>query len=284
MGGGSWDPSTYTNTTAKRAADPVTKGFAHSHAVKTGAAPAVVHADLDPKLVDSLGRQIRESADSDEHPTATAVAVMFDVTGSMGSVPEELVKRMPALYGLLLRKGYIPDPQVLFGGVGDATCDQFPLQVGQFESDNRSDEDLTKIILEGGGGGQRTESYEMAMYFFARHTRLDSFDKRGEKGFLFFIGDEMPYPKVYMNQTHAPATGHRPPKGVLEVIGDGLQEDISTEDILAELQERYHVFYIMPAGTSYAMKGWGRLTSWTRWHVRTWPCARRRRTSLLRPT
>ena len=58
----------------------------------------------------------------------------------------------------------------MFGAIGDATCDRVPLQVGQFESDNRMDDDLGRIVLEGGGGGQQTESYELAMYFMARHT------------------------------------------------------------------------------------------------------------------
>ena len=58
----------------------------------------------------------------------------------------------------------------MFGAIGDATCDRAPLQVGQFESDNRMDDDLGRILLEGGGGGQKTESYELAMYFMARHT------------------------------------------------------------------------------------------------------------------
>ena len=71
------------------------------------------------------------------------------------------------------------DPQILFGAIGDATCDRAPLQVGQFESDNRMDDDLGRILLEGGGGGQKTESYELAMYFMARHTAIDCFEKRG---------------------------------------------------------------------------------------------------------
>ena len=57
-------------------------------------------------------------------------------------------------------------------------------------------EDLGKLFLEGGGGGQLTESYELAMYFMARHTSIDCHEKRGKRGYLFIIGDEMPYPKV----------------------------------------------------------------------------------------
>jgi hypothetical protein len=77
------------------------------------------------------------------------------------------------------------------------------------------------------------------MYFMARHTAIDCFDKRGRRGYLFLIGDELPYPKVSAAQ-------------VRDVIGDDLGEDISTETILAELQRRYHVYYIIPAGSSYA--------------------------------
>ncbi len=123
------------------------------------------HPTLDPK-----GMKVRESRDSAEHPASTAIVVMFDVTGSMGSVPVTLQKKLPNLLGLLLRKGSGADPQSLFGAIGDATCDNVPLQVGQFESDNRMDENLENIFLEGGGGGQQTESYELAMYFAAEKS------------------------------------------------------------------------------------------------------------------
>ena len=100
----------------------------------------------------------------------------------MRDVPRQLQQKLPQLLGLLLRKGYADDPQILFGAIGDATCDRAPLQVGQFESDNRMDDDLSRILLEGGGGGQKTESYELAMYFMARHTVTDCYAKRGKRG------------------------------------------------------------------------------------------------------
>ena len=110
--------------------------------------------------------------------------------------------------GLLLRKGYLAHPQILIGGIGDATCDRAPLQVGQFESGIEIDEDLAKLWLEGGGGGQQTESYELAMYFMARHTSIDCLEKRGQRGYLFLIGDEMPYPKVKRKEVaRSSATG-----------------------------------------------------------------------------
>ncbi|MEV4179854.1 hypothetical protein AB0J28_00225 [Streptosporangium canum] len=228
MGSGIWSTDVYTAAAGYRAAKGAS-AFAYSD---SGA--RAVHNDLNP-----YGVAARESRDSDEHPETVAVAVLFDVTGSMGGVPRTLQSKLPDLLGLLLRKGYAADPQILFGAIGDATCDRAPLQIGQFESDNRMDEDLGRILLEGGGGGQRTESYELAMYFMARHTSLDCFEKRGRRGYLFIIGDELPYPKVKRREVGA-------------VIGDRLGRDVTTEEIVAELTRMYDVYYILPAGTSYA--------------------------------
>jgi hypothetical protein len=110
--------------------------------------------------------------------------------------------------------------------------------VGQFESDNRMDDDLGRILLEGGGGGQQTESYELAMYFMARHTALDSVQKRGRRGYLFIIGDEMAYGRVK-------------PAEVLGVIGDTLSEPVGLKAILAQLQEKFDVYFILPGDAGY---------------------------------
>jgi hypothetical protein len=227
MGSGRWSTDVY-DAAARMRRRTGASAFAYSDA---GA--RTVHTALDPKGVGA-----RESRDSDEHPQSLAIAVLFDVTGSMRNVPRVLQTKLPGLLGLLLRKGYVENPQILFGAIGDATCDRVPLQVGQFESDNRMDDDLGRIVLEGGGGGQMTESYELAMYFMARHTSIDCYDKRGRRGYLFIIGDEMPYPQVSRGQVRA-------------IIGDDLGEPISTEAIVAELSRRYHVYYILPAGSSY---------------------------------
>jgi hypothetical protein len=228
MGSGRWSTDVYSATASYRAASG-TSAFAYSD---SGARKA--HAALDP-----MGVTKRESRDSAEHPHSTPIAVLFDVTGSMGGVPRTLQTKLPQLLGLLTRKGYATDPHIMFGAVGDATCDRVPLQIGQFESDNRMDEDLARIVLEGGGGGQKRESYELAMYFMARHVSLDSVQKRGRRGYLFLIGDEMPYPRVN-------------PKEVKRFIGDNLGEAISTEAVIAELQRTFDVYFLIPAAA-----GWG---------------------------
>ncbi|AGZ44725.1 hypothetical protein [Actinoplanes friuliensis] len=228
MGSGHWSTNVYSAAANYRAATGKS-AFAYSD---SGARKA--HAALDPM---NVGK--RESRDSDEHPQSTPIAVLFDVTGSMGSVPRVLQTKLPQLLGLLTRKGYATDPHIMFGAIGDATCDKVPLQIGQFESDNRMDEDLARIVLEGGGGGQRRESYELAMYFMARHVSLDSMEKRGRRGYLFIIGDEMPYTQVK-------------PKEVKTFVGDRLNEPITVEAMIAELRRSFEIYYIMPTAA-----GWG---------------------------
>ncbi len=180
----------------------------------------------------------RESRDSREHPASLAIAVIFDVTGSMGSVPRVLQTKLGALMRLIIQHGYVEHPQILFGAVGDAHCDCVPVQIGQFESGLEMDDDLGRIVLEGGGGGQVHESYELALYFFARHTAIDCYERRGRKGYLFTIGDEKPYAKVLRSQ-------------VLTHFGDRLEADIPVKRIIAEVQQRYEYFHIIPTNTSH---------------------------------
>jgi hypothetical protein len=206
--------------------------FEHDHAIRTGAAARAVHPKMNP-----FGIGVRESRDSAAHPQSHAVAVLFDVTGSMQGVPRVLQAHLPQLMGLLIRKGYLDHPQILIGAIGDATCDAAPLQVGQFESGIEIEEDLGKLYLEGGGGGHITESYELALYCMARHTAIDCHAKRGRRGYLFVIGDEIPYAQVKRKEVGA-------------LMGDGLQTNIPVEDVVAELRRTYDVYHVLPKMTS----------------------------------
>jgi hypothetical protein len=239
MGSGTWSTNVYDAAARYRAATGAS-AFAYSDGGATS-----THDDLNP-----FGVTVRESRDSDGHPESLALAVLFDLTGSMGNVPRTLQSKLPGLLGLLMRKGYVEHPQILFGAVGDATCDRAPLQVGQFESDNRMDDDLGKILLEGGGGGQMRESYELAMYFMARHTAMDCLDKRGRRGYLFMIGDELAYPKVKKRE-------------IAKIIGGEPPEDIAMASIVEELKRKFEVYFIIPEGAYHS--GDDRLTEF--WHT-----------------
>lgn len=233
MGSGTWDTSVY-DAAKKYRQQTGTPTFAYTAAVNSGAAPRKAHADLDPK-----GLTTRESRDSDEHPNSLAISVWFDETGSMGTVPMVLVEKLKGLFGLLLRKGYVEDPQVMMAAIGDTRTDPIaPVQVGQFESDNRIDDTLMNIFLEGNGGGQGMEGYAMIPYVMTRHTDIDCFNKRGRKGYLFVIGDEMNYPELSRDE-------------VRKWLGEDIDRAIKTEDLWAEVKEKYHVYCIQPAGSSY---------------------------------
>jgi hypothetical protein len=128
----------------------------------------------------------------------------------------------------------VPDPQLLFMAVGDATSDQAPLQVGQFESTAElMDQWLTWSYLEGGGGGSGQESYELALYFLAQHTEMDCWVKRNKRGYMFMTGDELPYPVLSKHVVDG-------------VIGDRLDDDLKVEEVVAELQKTFAPFFLIP--------------------------------------
>lgn len=234
MGYTAWSDEYYRTRAAFTKAHGLS-AFAHDADIRAQKIRAAVHPDMDPRrFKDGL----RISRDSDAHPDSHAVAVLFDVTGSMGVVPRILQENLTTLFGLCLRRGYLEHPAILVGGVGDATCDAVPLQIGQFESGNEVEDDLSRLFLEGGGGGQQMESYELALYFLARKTSIDCFEKRGRKGYAFLIGDEMPYGKVKRRE-------------VERIFGDTLQEDIPVRNLVEEARKKWELHFVIPKLSSY---------------------------------
>ncbi len=233
MGNGAWSDRTFAASAGARKRSG-RSAFGYSDDVRRKPVSQwKAHPTLDPKDL-----TVRESRDSSEHPNSTPIAVFFDVTGSMGTVPQQMQGELSKLHGLLQRKGYVDDPQIMFGAIGDADTDYVPLQVGQFESDNRMDEQLRSIFLEGNGGGQMSESYELAAYVMARHTATDAWEKRGKKGYLFVIGDEMGKPKIRARQLR-------------DILGVKAREDVRSEDLWREVEERWEVFLILPRQTAH---------------------------------
>ena len=180
------------------------------------------------------GVKVRESRDSASHPSSLAITLALDVTGSMGAIPELLAKEeLPGLIKMLMAHG-VSDPQVCFMAIGDAFHDRAPLQVGQFESTAElMDQWLTWSWLEGQGGDPGHESYELALYFAARHLELDCFRLRGKRGYLFMTGDEKPYP--HLSRTV-----------VRSVLGDELEDDLPLSVVVDEAQRSLEPFFLIP--------------------------------------
>jgi hypothetical protein len=159
----------------------------------------------------------------------------------MGTIPEMVIKDLHKLMKMILEKGVVTDPHMCFGAIGDATCDSVPVQLGEFEADDElAEQHLSNIYhLERGGGGQVMESYELFMWFFGNRVDTDAYDKRGEKGYLYIIGDEAPYSTVRADL-------------LKEWMGiDDVEEDMSLQDVARQVQQKFNVFCIRPGGSSH---------------------------------
>ena len=220
MGSSRWDAdawTSYTTTTATKSRDAI---FTSKHGMKDSLNP--------------LNVKMRESRDSVANPESNAIIVGIDVTGSMGMIAEALAREgLGVLFKEILDRKPVSDPHLMFMAIGDASCDNAPLQVSQFEADATIIDQLTDIYLEGRGGGNDWESYNLPWYFAANHTSIDCFEKRGKKGFIFTVGDEFPAHALTRSQ-------------ILKVVGDSMQtENLSNEDLLTMVSRSYHVFHVI---------------------------------------
>lgn len=235
MGTGNWSTEFYQNRQEHRQRTGTSAFAYHATVSQARSEDRKVH-----ELMNPLGVAVRESRDSEKHPESNAVIVGFDITGSMLKVPVILQEKLSNLMDTL-GGGYLPHPQIMISAIGDARCDRAPFQAGQFESGIEIDDDLGRLWLEGEGGGNGGESYALAMYFYARHTSIDCFEKRGRKGHCFIIGDE---------RTHEP-TEHE----IRKIFGDSLEgRTLTTRDIIRELKKKYHLYFIIPTHTFHGQK------------------------------
>lgn len=237
MGSGSFDASayrSYARTTVGKTTDEIYSSRS-------------IHKNLNPK-----GVKIRESRDSADNPQSTPIIVAIDVTGSMGMIADALARKgLGTLFTELLEGKIVTNPHVMFMAVGDAYCDEAPLQVSQFEADNRIIEQLTQIYIEHGGGGNNFESYNLPWYFASEHTEHDSLIKRGKRGYLFTVGDEQ-------------APDALTPEQIKTIIGDDVKEQMSSKDMLHEAQRKYDVFHVVVNEGDYASHHRNEvLKSWT---------------------
>ena len=252
MGGGYWDVGTYTRTNAANAAAGKST-FDYDYQVKTGKVNTVSQL-LDPVKVAGVtspfaGKVMREVCVTDEHPDPTAILIWLDVTGSNFTAAQVVHGKLPKLQAYLKDGDFCTDPQINVSAIGDAYSDTYPLQFGQYESDNRLDDQIAAIILEGGGGGQVHETYELGAYMGARHVHLEPYELYGKKGFVFFIGDEMPY--LTINNDFGRGYWGRAGHTMQSLTGDTLDEPLDAATVFAELMEKNHVFFLFQKQGSY---------------------------------
>ncbi|MDB5032989.1 MAG: hypothetical protein JWQ98_230 [Chlorobi bacterium] len=224
MGSSRWSAADWDNFSAQTAGQTRQQIFSQTH----------IHPDLDPRNI-----TVRESVDSPANPESTPIIIGVDETGSMGTLAETIIRTG---LGTIMEEIYdrrpVTDPHVLCMGIGDAYSDRAPLQVTQFEASIVLADQVKNIFLEGNGGGNGGESYNLAWWFAAYKTRCDAQMKRHRKGYLFTIGDEPPH--------HALSRDH-----IINVLGGAAESDISTKDLLAIVSQQWEVFHLIVNPGSY---------------------------------
>jgi hypothetical protein len=236
MGTSRWDPEDWDIYASRTTTKSATELFGSTS----------INSDLDPKNI-----VVRESCDSTLNPLSTPIIVAVDETGSMGMLAETLIRNG---LGVLIEEIYdrkpVTDPHVMCMAFGDCWFDRAPLQVTQFETDIRLADQLSKFYIEGNGGGNGFESYNLPWYFAATRTKCDAFLKRNKKGYLFTVGDEPPPPNLLADH-------------VKRFLGGGLQRDLSTRDVLTMASKTWTIFHIMiEEGNHYRRQPKETLRAW----------------------
>lgn len=255
MGGGSWSSDDYRTAKTYRTANNI-KDFGHDDDVRSGRASGI-HNTVDPTVKAGAsstlaGQPVRESRDSDEHPESLPIACFFDVTGSMGRWAGVLQSKLANLMDIVIDKAGVVHPQICVGAIGDSKSDRYPFQVGQFEADNKFDEQLRAFILEGNGGGQNKESYGLAFKFAADHTATDHWDKRGKKGYLFTMGDEGYWPDILATEVNA-------------IYGISNAETETVESLFNRASERWHIYHLFINQGGYGKGTYQHDAVWNQW-------------------
>lgn len=186
--------------------------------------------EVDPKY-DPKNINVRESRDSADSPESTPIIIGFDDTGSMGYLAQEIAqnslnKTVTEIYD----KNPVTNPHVMCAAYGNAG-DVGPLQVTQFEADIKIVEQLLDLWIPLRGMGDSGDP--LLWYFAAKHTSIDSWEKRGKKGFLFTIGDDTIKRSIFNDK-------------ISDIFGDSINKlYMEPEEFLEMAQEKYHVFHII---------------------------------------
>ena len=150
----------------------------------------------------------------------------------MGYLAKEIATNsLNNMISQILENKAVKDPQVLCAAIGDVKSDNYPLQVTQFESDIRMVRQLMTLCLEGGGGGNDGESYNLLWYFASRKTVADCFGKRQSKGILFTIGDDKCHPDLSRNE-------------IRNAFAQDEPYTLSNEELIREVSLKYDIFHL----------------------------------------
>lgn len=153
------------------------------------------------------------------------LVIICDGTGSMGDFPEWIKKKLPLLdLGI---NDYVEDCEFSVAIVGDAECDSKGLQVQGFTKGIGLVDVLKNLEIEGGGGSNECESYDLAALYYARKVEMP----KAVTPVLIYIADEGVYSTV--NHGWAKKWAHV-----------DLDKTLRSTDLFEELKKKFSVYCI----------------------------------------
>jgi len=173
---------------------------------------SVGHSDLVPKRISTK--------------CEAPIVVYVDVTGSMGEWPATIFSKL----GYLDHEAkfyFGSDYKIAFGAIGDCFCDSYPLQIQPFTSGEGLKNALTKLVIEGGGGGGAKESYDLGALYASRNC----YTPNALKPLLVFIGDEGLYDEIYPDMAE-------------KYCKVNLKNNMPLKKVFDELLQRFDVYVI----------------------------------------
>lgn len=161
-----------------------------------------------------------------ETKSESPIVIACDVTGSMGEWPATIFSKLPYLD--LEGQEYMGKTmEISFAAVGDAHCDSYPLQVREFTKGKSLEKELKKLIIEGGGGGQIMESYDLAALYYANNVKMPN----AINPMFIFIGDESLYDNISKEQAR-------------DWARVSLKQRLSTKEAIENLKKKYSVYLV----------------------------------------
>ena len=188
------------------------------------------------------------------------LVVLIDVTGSMGDWPAVMFSKLPYMDNEC--KEYLgEDVEISFAAVGDAHSDNYPIQIRPFKKGRDMEEELKALVIEGNGGGQARESYELTALYYAKNAKMPN----AERPVMIIIGDEGFY--EHISTAHA-ALAHVK-----------AEKELSTKEMFDDLKEKFSVYLIRKpyesgmGSDAHIQKTWEDLVG--KEHIATLPSADR---------
>jgi len=145
--------------------------------------------------------------------------IMCDQTGSMGEWPAVIFSKLPYLCNEVGEYNG-KDAEIAFGAVGDARMGEtYPLQARPFGQGQKLLQSLKELIMEGKGGSNDCESYELALLYCLMNVDMP----KAVHPVLILICDENIYDSI--TKAHAASYGIEIEKAMkIEEICEGLKE------------------------------------------------------------